>query len=213
MGELGPLPSTYDLLQQRVSREPSLTPKFAGCAVRASRLADPDDQALAGLCGFRRDVAGMGHDERRRHQYHCRALVREKTRARPELGVERRQRRRVVIAPVFVLAISRFGFAAGLDTVAAVMLAFLSRSRCWCFGRDVRMSMTRRTFVQASIAPPTRPRRGLMRSQSFASRQCYAPAPSSRPRSHSRSPRLRLCRRDEPLRGGNIKDVMLCYPA
>jgi MFS family permease len=31
----------------------------------------------------------------------------------------------VVIAPVLVLAISRFGFAAGLDTAAAVMLAVL----------------------------------------------------------------------------------------
>ncbi len=47
------------------------------------------------------------------------------------------------------------------------------------------MSMTRRTCVQASIGPPTPPRRRLMGSQNFASRQCCAPAPSSRPRSHS----------------------------
>jgi hypothetical protein len=31
----------------------------------------------------------------------------------------------VVIAPLLVVAISRFGFAAGLDTAAAVMLAVL----------------------------------------------------------------------------------------
>src|ERR1700730_2458731 len=57
-------------------------------------LADPDNEALAGLCELRRDVPRMGRDERRGRQYYCRTLVRKTARVSPELGDERRQRRR-----------------------------------------------------------------------------------------------------------------------
>jgi predicted MFS family arabinose efflux permease len=65
----------------------------------------------------------MGDDERRRHQYHRRPLVREATRVRAELGDDRGQRRRGRNRAAAGLATARRGFAVGLDTAAAVMLA------------------------------------------------------------------------------------------
>jgi MFS family permease len=94
----------------------------------------------------------------------------------------------VVIAPVLVLAISRFGFAAGLDTAAAVMLAVLIPVAVLVLRPRHPDEHDPADLRSASIGPPTPPRRRLMGAQNFASRQCCAPAPSSRSRSHSRSP-------------------------
>src|SRR5437764_1415392 len=96
----------------------------------------------------------------------------------------------VVIAPLLVLAISRLGFAAGLDTAAAVMLAVLIPVAVLVL-RPRRPDEHDPADLRSGLdSPPTPPRRRLVRSQSFASRQCCAPAPSLRPRSHSRSPWL-----------------------
>ncbi len=55
----------------------------------AARLA-----AVAGLCGVCRDVVRLGRDERRCHQHHHRALVRQAARPRHQPGAQRRECRR-----------------------------------------------------------------------------------------------------------------------
>jgi len=56
------------------------------CGVVAARLYH---SVLAGLCGIRRDVGWVGHNERRSDQHHCSTLVRQSPRSGPQLGDER----------------------------------------------------------------------------------------------------------------------------
>jgi MFS family permease len=77
------------------------------------------------VCRLRRDVGGLGHDERRSDQHHRRTVVRKRRGLAVSWALNGASAGGIIIAPLLTFLTTRFGFAVAIESVTASMLAIL----------------------------------------------------------------------------------------